>query len=468
MLVVPEKRMLTSPTNPLESSFRPSRSEWERLLSRIVESPPFRRSMRLREFLAFVGNEVVLHGVEDLPEKQIGVAVFDRPSSYDTSQDNIVRVNAMELRRRIDLYFATEGRDEPLIFEIPRGSYVPVFRVRPPNQDHDPTEESIADSEPASELRADSTDRRTPELAASSAARAMRSPLVLAWMVLSLCLAGWAMTAEWRIYQAQATMHKWRSEPALREFWGNFFRKGLAPEIVIADSSFALAQEILHRKLTLAEYLDYSYRATQPADPLSTEARKQQERDLAAIFKRSYGSIADFRVARRITELETGMDGTRLIYAREYAGHRLRWNNTIFVGSKRSNPWVELYEDRMQYHFREADDGSPSAVIVDNPRGNEPAEYKISSDPANRTAYCIVVFIPNPTNSGNTLILAGSDSQATEAGGDFITSEDTLEKLRSTLNQNQTIPYFQALLQISSFNGTPLGSEILSYRVVKP
>jgi len=458
--------MLTSTINPPETSFRPSKTEWEKLLNRVLESAPFRRSMRLREFLIYVGNEVVLHGTEDLPEQQIGTAVFGRAPSYDTSQDNIVRVNAMELRKRIDLYFAEEGRNEPLVFEIPRGSYIPIFRVRQPELARTTVDSNLSMEEVAS------PKAPLPEIAVPAVPRmplslqAIRNPLTLSLLILSICLAVWLVLAEWRNHQAQLALHKWQSQPALRAFWGNFFRKGLAPEIVVADNSFILAQEVLHRQLTLAEYLDYSYRAAQSSEPLSSDAQKQEEKDLAAIFKHSSGSIGDFRVARRITELETGDYGTRLLFAREYAGHRVRWNNTIFVGSSRSNPWVELYEDRMAYHFKEASDSTPSVITIDNPHGQEQAQYAISSDPKSRSAYCVIVFIPNPTNTGNTLILAGSDSQATEAGGDFLTSEDTLEKLQVLLHQ-KTFPYFQMLLRISSSNGTPLGTEIVSYRTGK-
>jgi hypothetical protein len=158
--------------------------------------------------------------------------------------------------------------------------------------------------------------------------------------------------------------------------------------------------------------------------------------------------------------------GTRLVFSREYAGHRLRWNNTIFVGSSRSNPWVELFEDRMAYHLKQSQDSTPSVVTVDQPTGNEQAQYAISSDPGTRTAYCVIVFLPNPTNTGNTLILAGTDSQATEAGGDFLTSEEDLERLQALFHQ-KTFPHFQLLLRISRSNGTPLGSEIISYRIMK-
>jgi hypothetical protein len=78
----------------------------------------------------------------------------------------------------------------------------------------------------------------------------------------------------------------------------------------------------------------------------------------------------------------------------------------------------------------------------------------------------VIVFLPNPTNTGNTLILSGTDSQATEAGGDFLTSEENLEKLQVLLHA-KAFPHFQILLRISRFNGTPLGSEIISYRIEK-
>jgi hypothetical protein len=458
--------METTEINPPETAFHPSKSEWERLLNRVVESAPFRRSSRLREFLIYVGNEVILNGAEDLHEQQIGVAVFGRLPLYDTSQDNIVRVNAMELRKRIDLYFANEGQNEPLIFEIPRGSYIPVFRPRRLNAVDHPAEKAPLVEAPLAPVTPSSQE--APLQAAVSGSltpQVLRNPIQIFLLIVIVCLAAWLITDVRRNQQMQMSLHKWQSGPALRAFWGNFFGHRLAPEIVLADTSFGIAQDLLHKQLSLAEYLDYSYRAAQSSDLLSNDAHQQQQKDLAVIFNRNSGSIGDFRAARRITELETGDYGTRLLFAREYAGHRLRWSNTIFVGSSRSNPWVELFEDRMAYHLKQSLDSTPSVVTIDKPTGNEQAQYAISSDPGRRTAYCVIVFLPNPTNTGNTLILAGTNSQATEAGGDFLTSEENLERLQVLLHQ-KAFPYFQILLRISSSNGTPLGSEIISYRIV--
>jgi hypothetical protein len=102
---------------------------WQ-VLRRVAANPSLKRAARLREFLEWVGTRSLMEGRTDLHEQEIGHAVFGRSEGYDTGQDNIVRVSASELRKRIDAYFAGDGKDEPLIFEIPRGSYTPQFHVR--------------------------------------------------------------------------------------------------------------------------------------------------------------------------------------------------------------------------------------------------------------------------------------------------------------------------------------------------
>ena len=101
-----------------------------KVLEGAAASDHLKRATRLKEFLYYVGKKSIKEGFSDIHEQEIGQAVFGRKDSYDTSQDNIVRVSATELRRRVDAYFAEEGKGEPLVFEIPRGSYTPIFRWR--------------------------------------------------------------------------------------------------------------------------------------------------------------------------------------------------------------------------------------------------------------------------------------------------------------------------------------------------
>src|SRR5215475_9510687 len=115
-----------------------------KVMERAAASSQLKRAARAREFLFYVATKSLKEGTTEVHEQEIGHAVFGRDKDYETSLDNIVRVSATDLRKRIDGYFATEGADEPLIFEIPRGSYSPVFRWREKEAQPERPEEAIA------------------------------------------------------------------------------------------------------------------------------------------------------------------------------------------------------------------------------------------------------------------------------------------------------------------------------------
>ena len=77
--------------------------------------------------------------------------------------------------------------------------------------------------------------------------------------------------------------------------------------------------------------------------------------------------------------------------------------------------------------------------------------------------YSVIAYLPNPSRTGNAIILAGTDSDATSAAAEFLTSEDQLEKFRNTLHADR-FPYFEVLLKTSQLSGTPFNAEVLAYR----
>ena len=139
--------MGTLAENPAMSDTEPPPSIEDRraLIERVAASEQFSRSTRLRDFLLYVGKQSLKEGCPEIHEQEIGARVFGRPASYDRSADNIVRVNATELRKRIESYFESKGANEPLVFEIPRGAYRLVFHRRlaePPQIEAPPQPES--------------------------------------------------------------------------------------------------------------------------------------------------------------------------------------------------------------------------------------------------------------------------------------------------------------------------------------
>ena len=63
-----------------------------------------------------------------LKEYSVGLDVFNRGPSFDPHTDTIVRVHARRLRKRLDEYYAGEGRADPILIGLPKG-HVPGVDV---------------------------------------------------------------------------------------------------------------------------------------------------------------------------------------------------------------------------------------------------------------------------------------------------------------------------------------------------
>jgi TolB-like protein/Flp pilus assembly protein TadD len=99
-----------------------------RHLDRILSSAGFARNERLSRFLRFVIEQHLDGRDGELKESLIGIEVFGRAPGYDAKKDPIVRTEASRLRSRLSEYYLGEGKSDPLVIELPKGGYVPVFR----------------------------------------------------------------------------------------------------------------------------------------------------------------------------------------------------------------------------------------------------------------------------------------------------------------------------------------------------
>ena len=99
-------------------------------LEKILASEVLVHSERLRRFLRFTVQEVLQGRAQQLKESLLGNEVYDRKHFYDPRADPIVRVEAHRLRSKIKEYYETEGRKDSVLIQLPKGSYVPVFRKR--------------------------------------------------------------------------------------------------------------------------------------------------------------------------------------------------------------------------------------------------------------------------------------------------------------------------------------------------
>lgn len=98
-----------------------------RELHKIIISRHFRTSRRSQQFLEYVVEQKLLGNESSIKERVIGIQVFGRDVNYATGDDPCVRVQAGEVRRRLEAYRAELQEDAEVWIELPIGSYVPVL-----------------------------------------------------------------------------------------------------------------------------------------------------------------------------------------------------------------------------------------------------------------------------------------------------------------------------------------------------
>src|SRR5712691_3619052 len=99
-------------------------------LEKILASPGFANADRLSRFIRYVVEETLNGQTDKLKESLLGIDVFGRKPSYDPRMDAVVRTEAVKLRARLKEYYESEGREDALIIDLPKGGYVPAFRLR--------------------------------------------------------------------------------------------------------------------------------------------------------------------------------------------------------------------------------------------------------------------------------------------------------------------------------------------------
>lgn len=430
-----------------ESASLPSEEECWALVERVAASNHFKRSARLREFLLYVGRQSLRHGGAELNEQEIGANVFGRPVTYDRSQDNIVRVNASELRKRIDLYFSTEGVGETLLLEIPRGGYRPVFHRRSAVASHEePQVFAVAASVSA-------------EPAAASRAQQQSGWNQVWWgaATLLLVLACGVLLQQNRALRKLAS--PWDQKPAVAEFWRGFLQNHQQTDVVLPDDSVSVIEDVMHRPVSLEDYLNRDYMRQVQSSDLSAERKM----DLDQIFAHNLITFGGVRAAQMMLAQIPTVPLPHLTLSRYYTADAMKRNNVILIGGRKANPWVHLFDDRMNF-VTDFDHVQGRAFISNaHPKPGEPAMYTAPLYPNALTGYSVVAYLPNPSRSGNAIILAGMDSDATSAAAEFLTSEPQLEHFRTMLQVKQ-FPYFEAVLKISRVSGTSFNAEIVAYR----
>ncbi len=419
-----------SPADPLQRN----EERWA-ILERLRASDQLKRSAKLRELLQYLCHRAWVDGATEIREHEIGVNVFGRPEGYDSAQDTLVRVQASQLRKRLEKHFENEGRLEDPILEIPRGSYAPVIR---------PRHASAAQGEPVQDPPPPAAPRPPS-----------RWPLAV---LSALCLA-LSIVCIWLLQRPPAPQIEGET---LRRFWTAFAPEGTQTTVVIADSTLSALQDMLRRPITLEEYAARAYRAEIDRPEHSPEMKGV----LSYLMERRYTSLADVMLLRRLW-ISGVLDPARvsIAYSRDLNLRNLQRGNLILVGSRRAVPWVDLFDSALDFHF--VYDEDTRSVVVENrrPRTGEFTRLRLDNPTITGTVerFSVVASVPNPSGGGNVLILSGQEMSGTEAAANLITTDKLFQDLLHRLPPaNNGVPYFEALLKVKHVEYTTQGYEVLA------
>lgn len=385
-----------------------------RLVDRVTASRAFSRAPRLRELLL----DIVAHAhqPELLTEQQIGTRIFGRDPAYNPADDNIVRASARQLRIKLKEYFDGEGLHEPLLLEIPKGGYHPVFTPR----------------------------------AALPAVPSRPRPAPWAWMGLAAVLVA-AIAA---LLVERAHRAALMAEPDT--LFSCFFNQTAGPvRFVLTDSALGIMSLLLEHPPAPEEYSTRSFVA---GGQRLLASKPDALRIWNFLESRQITSLADVGVLTRLLQTHpSAARRTEIRHARHMRTRDFKTGNFIITGSHRANPWAALFDQPLNFSVVQ------NHIVNRQPRPGESAEYR--NQGADRQ-WALISMTRNLSDGGWVLLAEGLGFEGTEGAGEFLLSPQAAERVRKLLgvSAGSPLPPFELLLETTALEGTARSSKIVAWR----
>jgi len=416
------------------------------LAERVVVGCHFSRSALLAKFLLFVVGETLAGRKEEITEHQIGVQVFDRRPGYSTTEDNIVRTYARQLRKRLADHFADEGSTEPLRIDIPVGGYVPIF-VRAADVCRLPVPVSI-ERKPA-QYAAQPSDAMVPGKRRWK--RLLQGASLLAAYSVALVCAAWFAGARSRVPHPP-------SEPS-HPLWAALFQSSANTYIVPADAGFNLLEDLSHRPLALADYLKSGY-LDMPlggVDAHSADDLRSQQ----------FTSFVDLQTVAALARLsEYNPQRVLLRFPRDLRIDDLKNANAVIIGSVGSNPWASVAETNANFRIVYGLDMEGATILNAHPQSGEAASYVSHWKEPSHDTFALIAFLPNLGGNGRLLLLQGLDVAGTQAAAEALIHSDTISPiLRRATRPDGSLRFFEILLRSTSIESNSAGTEVIASRI---
>ena len=391
--------------------------------------------------LQYVTEQTIRGFAHELTEQHIGEVLFHKPEGYRPLEDSSVRVHARQLRLKLHEYFDGVGRDEALVIEIPKGAYAPY------------------------------SGRPGPEAVAATPVQINTSRLgLIAQYYRGPCAGCWPFSARLILW----LNHSDRSASAVASLpWpvSRIVDARHKTVIVVADGNYGMLRILTGQRGSLEQYLNRDF--PQKSGVLKFGAADSRFADY--LSDSTLTSFAD--VANAVSLVKVAGPLQKQVSVRSAKDLKIRdldHENYVFVGSPASNPWVSLFQDKL--NFREGEEAvgkSVKAFVNTTPLPGEQARYEgLRWTGGEGADYATIDLVPNLTHDGSVLILQGLQQEGTEAAGRFLADPENCRQLQRSLGvpASDTIPeniWFEALIRSRSVSGSPNSTTLVAVRRIR-
>lgn len=409
-------------------------------LDELTEGAAFRGSHRSQQFLRHITEKVFQGSADQLKERTIGIELFHRSPSYDTGEDAIVRVTASDVRRRLRQHYGRYGEASRFRILLPPGSYVPEIECEPPPVATPdlapPALPPVSSDEPA----LTGEDLSPKALVRPRTGRR----LVAAAVALGILVA-----------MAALAFHQWRSPTTTVDVlpWKAIFRSGHTVQLITSDPSLEHLQELTGSDISVSDYANRRY-----VPDLQALTPAQQQFYQFYLYADN-ASVVDTPLAVNIARLAPSSLPFKVRSARTLRVADMQTSdNLILIGSPRSNPWFNFFENQLDFRFVYGKDLSQEFVQNVHPLLGEGTTYSPTARGfATGESFAIIALVQNPNQSGQVLLLAGADAEGTEAAGHLVTDLSHLQRAMDfcQIPSDVQLQNFELLVRVSTMAGSP-------------
>lgn len=399
-------------------------------IEKLLSSHALHGSESLCKLLRYLADQALDHPGASPKEYQIATEVFGRPSNFDPHLDSTVRVQAGRLRGKLAEYYATEGVEDAVLVDFPRGTYALTFHERP-----------------AGVGRNHGGASHDSSLEGSQTRRTWLAAIILLSVVLSAVVAV-AMDRFLNRRTAEAGLDAGTAEvpTVLHVFWKGFLTGPQEPWVIFSNAAF------VGRPYTGMRYYN-------------------RARDSGTSILDHYTGVGEVLAVHALDGVfEKLRQQIRVKRGSLFSLDDAKNNDLIFIGSPSENLTLLELPNTQQFVFKQITSGSRMGtmeIINVHPESGEPKEFfPTAPDEMLTEDYSIIALKRGLNPAHSVLILAGGTTIGTQAAVEYVCQPDYLEQLllRLSVSNSGELKPFEAVIRVKVARGVPVGSELVALR----